>query len=204
MYPKYSERVSKIYESIEKATALCLSFRGWFMSSVLTPLMTWDGLTPEEPLMQESHLKGDAAKIAYATEKALRNAVTELREMREDAILSANGDMLKTAKNPHDVAKMLETPPIIARLSEDIRGLIYGADVFGFMALCLDYYDSLYEKRGDSKELYEKIKVLGEKMSEYTFGVSYAAHEPERELRDALKRSQLNKLYYNILANGRV
>lgn len=107
-----------------------------------------------------------------------------------------------TAKNPHDVAKMLQTPPIIARLSEDIRGLIYGADVFGFMALCIDYYDSLYEGR-DTRALYEKIKSLGEKMSEYTYGVSYAAHVPERELRDALKRSQLNKLYYNIVANGK-
>ena len=38
-------------------------------------------------------------------------------------------------------------------------------------------------------------------MTEYTYGVSYAAHTPERELRDALKRSQLNKLYYNILGN---
>jgi hypothetical protein len=69
------------------------------------------------------------------------------------------------------------------------------------MALCLDYYNSLYEKRGDDAAIYEKIRVLGEKMTEYTYGVSYAAHVPERELRDALKRSQLNKLYYNILGN---
>ena len=124
----------------------------------------------------------------------------EFRNIREDAIFSAGDDALKTAKNPHDVAKMLQTPPIIARLSEDIRGLIYGADVFEFMALCLDYYNSLYEKRGDDAAIYEKIRTLGEKMTEYTYGVSYAAHEPERELRDALKRSQLNKLYYNILA----
>ncbi len=198
LYEKYAEEVSELYEKIEKATAPCQSLRGWF-TSVLDPLMTWNGLRPEEPFMRESHLGDRAAEISYGISKALSESLSEFRKIRDDVIFSASDDALKTAKNPHDVAKMLKTPPIIERLSEDIRGLIYGADVFGLMALCLDYYDSLYERRGDDGELYEKIKALGEKMSEYTYGVSYAAHTPERDLRDALKRSQLNKLYYNIL-----
>ena len=130
----------------------------------------------------------------------LKFPVQAEKTVRNEVIFSQSDAEMATAKNPHDVAKMLATPPIIARLSEDIRGLIYGADVFGFMGLCLDYYDALYEDR-DSAELYEKIKALGEKMTEYTYGVSYAAHIPERELRDALKRCQLNKLYYNVLGN---
>ena len=200
LYEKYAERVSNLYEKIEKAGAPCQSLRSWF-TSVLDPLMTWDGMRPSAPFMTESHLGNRAAEIAYGIAKEYREALSEFRKIREDAVFSAGDDILKTAKNPHDVAKMLKTPPIIARLSEDIRGLIYGADVFELMALCLDYYNSLYENRGDDGEIYEKIRLLGEKMSEYTYGVSYAAHVPERELRDALKRSQLNKLYYNILGN---
>ena len=201
LYEKYAERVSKIYEKCEMATAPCQSLRGWF-TSILDPLMTWDGKKPEKEFMRESHLGACAAKISYGISECLKEALAEMREIRSEVILSSSDADLMTAKNPHDVAKMLQTPPIIARLSEDIRGLIYGADVFGFMALCIDYYDSLYEGR-DTRALYEKIKSLGEKMSEYTYGVSYAAHVPERELRDALKRSQLNKLYYNIVANGK-
>ena len=200
LYEKYATRVAILYEKIEKAGAPCQSLRGWF-TSVLDSLMSWDGMRPDTPFMTESHLENRAAEIAYGIAKEYREVLREFKDIREDAIFSAGDAMLKTAKNPHDVAKMLKTPPIIARLSEDIRGLIYGADVFELMALCLDYYNSLYEKRGDDEALYEKIKALGEKMSEYTYGVSYAAHTPERELRDALKRSQLNKLYYNILGN---
>ena len=200
LYEKYAERVSNLYEKIEKAGAPCQSLRGWF-TSVLGSLMTWDGKRPEKPFMRESHLGDRYVEICYEIRDAFTWALEELRAVRNEVIFSQSDAEMATAKNPHDVAKMLKTPPIIERLSEDIRGLIYGADVFGFMALCLDYYNSLYENRGDDGTLYEKIKLLGEKMTEYTYGVSYAAHIPERELRDALKRSQLNKLYYNILGN---
>ena len=199
LYEKFAERVAKIYEKCEKAAAPCQSLRGWF-TSILNPLMTWDGKRPDAPFMRESHLGDRYVEICYEIRDAFTWALEELRAVRNEVIFSQSDAEMATAKNPHDVAKMLKTPPIIARLSEDIRGLIYGADVFGFMGLCLDYYDSLYEGR-NTDELYEKIKTLGEKMTEYTYGVSYAAHIPERELRDALKRCQLNKLYYNILGN---
>jgi len=203
IYGKYSERVSEIYEKCEKATALCASYRAWFDASILTPLMTWDGLRPTEKLKADSHIDGNAAKIAYGIQNTLKDAANELREIRLMAVSDMANEKMGKAFNPHDVAKSLALPPIIETLNEDVRGLIYGADVFGFMALMIDYHDSLLEGR-NTDLLYEKIKSLGEKMSEYTYGINYAAHTPERELRSALVRSQLSKLYYNIIANGRI
>ena len=66
---------------------------------------------------------------------------------------------------------------------------------------CLDYYYSLYEKRGDDGELYDKISLLAERMNEYTYGIVYLDYIADTELRDTLQRSQLKTLYYKITAN---
>ena len=43
--------------------------------------------------------------------------------------------------------------------------------------------------------------ALGNRMSEYTFGINFEAYTPESEIRTALHHSQLTNLYYKILAN---
>ena len=69
------------------------------------------------------------------------------------------------------------------------------------MTLMAEYYEALYKKSADSDEIFEKIKALGETMSEYTYSVVFQSYAPEFEVRDALKRTQLKQLYYRIIAS---
>jgi hypothetical protein len=105
------------------------------------------------------------------------------------------------ALNPAEQRKKLSWSKLIDKLNDDIRGIKYTIDIYEMMTLCVDYYNSLYEKRGDDDEIYERIALLAEKMNEYTYGVVYLDYIADTELRDTLQRSQLKTLYYKITAN---
>ena len=133
----------------------------------------------------------------------MKSAYGRFRKIKEDVLSGLTTDLFpanKPALNPVEQAKAAAGTRFIDKISEDIRGLSYGIDVFELMTLFADYYNALYEKRGDADEIFGKIRVLAEKMSEYTYSVTFASYEPEFDLRDALKRSQLKELYYRCVA----
>ncbi len=205
VYGKYADAAEAIYAKIEKATELSASWRSWMRGSVLTAL-TQGWLTPEPvgELECDSHLRGKAAKCGYETVRLLTEALDGLRDIRERAISDMSSQtvwIIETAVNPAEMLKITrKNNKFFDKINDDIRGVKYGLDVFTLMTLFVDYRDSLVEKRDDSDELIEKIKVLGEKMSEYTFSVCFNAYEPDFQIRDALVRSQLKDLYYRCLS----
>jgi hypothetical protein len=204
VYGKYANEVKKAYDLIEKSTGLSMAYRGWDHKTVLTLIEAWDGKTPKSSFEKIYHLDDNAVAIGYEYSNNFKKALAVLRKVRTEA-LSDIGDFVSLnqgrAVNPEEQKKMLSGIPLLNKLNEDIRGAIYGRDVYLLMALCLDYYNSLYEKRDDSERIYEKIVALGNKMSEYTFGISFEAYTPDSELKTALKRSQLIGLYYRIVAS---
>lgn len=207
LYGKYSDRAREAYELIEDATSLCMSWRGWFETGLLTYLCEWDGAVPTEPFHKEYHLGDNAVASGYDSVNKLKEALAILKNIKAEELCSITPDMFdggSGALNPGQQKKIVLGTPILNRINEDIRGVLYGADVYELMVLCLDYYDSLYEDRDDAKELYERIKSLGDRMSEYTFGINFEMYTPDSELRTALKHSQLTNLYYKIIANNNV
>lgn len=51
-----------------------------------------------------------------------------------------------------------------------------------------------------TEEIFFEISSLAKNMSEYTYSVVFNSYNPEFEVRDALRRSQFNMLYYRIVA----
>lgn len=204
LYGKYADAARKIYEQTEEATRYCSSFRGWMYGNLLAHLLKWDGSMPEKPFYRESHLGGEAITKGYEIVSVLEDSYERLKDIKHRELLCLTSDMFDTGKaavNPIEQRKKMAGPKMINRVNEDIRGIRYGLDVFKFMVLCLDYYCALYEKREDARALYESIVSLGDRMSEYTYGIKYSNYNPEMYLETALKRSQLNVLYYKIIAN---
>ncbi len=204
MYGKYAERAKEAYRLIEDAVSYCGSWRNWFDTSILTHLSEWDGKIPAKPFYNESHLGENAVASGYETVKKLEKALRELRKIRTEETESLSPELFtdeSTALNHHDMRKKPEGEALLSKINEDIRGVLYGVDVFRMMVLCLDYYNCLYEKRDDEEKLYSEISSLAERMSEYTYGIVYLDYEPDTQLKDALTRSQLKTLYYKITAN---
>ena len=206
IYGQYAQKAKEAYSLIEDATELCMSWRGW-MTSILKNILLWDGTVPKVPFFKEYHLGDNAVPKGYDSVAKLKTALTMLREIKSDALLNVRPEMIGVgggAVNPEQQKKTMQGLPFFDKINEDIRGVLYGADMYELLVLCLDYYNSLYEQREDAEQLFLKIKSLGDRMSEYTFGVDFAAYKPEIELRTALKHSQLVNLYYKIIANRNV
>ncbi len=203
MYGVYAEDMEDIYRKIEKATELIASWRAWFSGSVLSYLMDWDGKIPKEPIDCDDHLKGKVAFEGYKSVSLLEEALLKIKAVKKkvlEEIPYDNFAVTSSARNPGEAAKNLIGSQLLNKLNEDIRGIKYGLDAFLLTTLIADYHDALYTGDKRANELYEKIYELGDKMSEYTYSVVFNSYQPEFELRDALKRTQLKQLYYRIVA----
>ena len=207
VYGKYAGEAAVIYEKIEKATGLIASWRAWFEGSVLTALMEWDGTRQQDLLDCDSHMKGKVVECGKNTVKLLSEALDGLRAIRENELKVIKPEMfsvIKNVVNPVEMLKKRNSAKFFDKLNDDIRGVKYGLDVFRLMTLFADYYDSLRENRSDSADILAEIKALGQQMSEYTFSVSFNSYQPDFEVRDALKRSQLKDLYYRCIARRNI
>lgn len=204
-YGTYAQKAKQAYMLIENATRYIMSWRGWFGTSILTHLCEWNGQKPDKPFYKEYHLGDNAVAYGYEMVIELNRALKILRDIKYCEYSKLTPDMFdggSNALNPGQQKAIRLGSALLNKVNEDIRGLKYGIDVFELTTLCLDYYHSLYEGRHDSDELFNKIRILGDKMSEYTFGVNFEAYTPDSELRTALKHSQLTNLYYKIIANN--
>lgn len=204
IYGKYADKAEMCYNMIEKAAEYIGSWRNWFDTSLLTHIQEWDGKTVNEPLYRESHLGENAVESGYETVRILTDVLCVFREIKAEETASLTPQTFADegrALNPAEQRKKLAWSTLIDKMNEDIRGIKYTIDIFEMMTLCIDYYNSLYEKRGDDGELYERISQLAEKMNEYTYGIVYLDYFADTELRDTLQRSQLKTLYYKITAN---
>ncbi len=203
MYGKYADKAEEIYQKIEKATELIASWRAWNGGSVLTYLMCWDGKKPAQPIECDNHLKNTMAAEGYNSVSLLNEALEALREIKRKELSEISYETFKAdggALNPVEQAKKLSGSQLLNKLNEDIRGVKYGKDAFYLMTLFADYYNALYNDADNSDELFEKIKILGDEMCEYTYSVVFNSYSPEFELRDALKRTQLKQLYYRVIS----
>ncbi len=206
IYGSYGKKAKEVYEIIEEATRYCTSWRGWFNTSILTHLCAWDGKKPKKAFYKEYHLGDNAVSSGYETVTLINKALIILRDIKFEEYTRLTPDIFDEGGNAFNPGQQKEIPigtPLLNRLNEDIRGLNYGLDVFELTTLCLDYYNCLYESRGDRVDLYRKIKALGDRMSEYTFGINFEMYTPDSELRTALKHSQLTNLVYKIIANSK-
>lgn len=205
VFGEYADEAKEAYEKLEEATLYCTSWRGWFETSILTNLCEWDGKIPEKSLYRDSDIGENAVEIGYEATKLIREALDIMRDIREREIekLSKTGLQVATAAmNPIEQQKMKSQTVLIDKLCEDIRGIIYGLDAQELITLMLDYHETLLAGNKErARELLDKIKPLGARLSEYTVGYSPLAYQPDFELRDGLRRTQLKELYYRCLAN---
>lgn len=201
LYGVYAADVRKAYDKIEEATRFSASWRAWMKGSILTDLVSWDGKRPAEPLADDGHFFGKAAGQGLRESGLLDEALRDLREIRrraEAAYRGGNGGVT-AAVNPAELRRRGEEEKLLLRLSEDIRGVRYGADTWRIVALFTDYYERLYRGE-DTEELWNKIDTLANAMEEYLYCLTYDDPKPGIITRSALDRAQVQKLYYRCLA----
>ncbi|MBE6688580.1 MAG: DUF4838 domain-containing protein [Ruminococcaceae bacterium] len=192
----------KCYEMVESASETVYSWRGWG-NTILTRLIGWDGKKPDGNVGKGTHLDGIEEQDGKRALGLLEKALDGLGRIKKKELSKLSTDMfdgIANAVNPIELRKLMAGPQVISKLDEDIRGLIYGRDVYEFMLLCVEYYNALRDDK-NTDALFERMAVLADKLSGYTVGAIPEAYEPGVVLPDAFKRSQLKTLYYKIVAN---
>jgi len=194
--------VKNCYEMVESASEYIYSWRGWG-NTILTHLIDWNGCKSDGHIGKGTHLEGieeqDGSRVLSLIEKALDG----LRKIKKKELSSLKSEMLdgsSKAVNPVELRKLMSGPKMLLKLEEDIRGLMYGRDVYEFTLLCVQYYNALRDGKS-TDEIFERMSVLADILSGYTIGAIPEAYEPGIVLPDAFKRSQLRTLYYRIVAN---
>ena len=202
LYGKYADDAKCAYELCEKATEYSSSWRSWSADSLLSTLIGWNGYTVKEPLFRDSHLGDDAAEKGIKAADYFKQAADIMRKIRTDVQMSLKldvPDVIARGVNPSQHQKFKTVIPILNRLSEDIRGLVYGDDCFRILALFTKYYECLHNGK-DETDVWNEIYALANKMSEYTFSVLYAHPLPELFVCDALSRSGVKELFSRVLS----
>lgn len=206
LYGPFAKTAAKAYELTEEAGKHCASWRAWGRRSILSHLLDWDGKPPKEGLYRDDHLNGQAVMMGYCSVKLLKQALAMMRRIKREADLifaKAVEPKCGIAVNPTDTRFKQQRNFLSDRISQDIRGLQYGIDVFLLMTSFVEYYEAL-EQGNDTEKIWRCISRLCTKMTEYSYSIKYQHPQPELNCVDALERSGLKDLYYRCLASRKI
>ncbi len=202
-YEFYADKMSKVYDLIEDASAYIASQRAWGEKPLLTHLMRWDGLTPKKKLYQDDHLAGNAVEIGKKAARDLKEAYDIVMDCWQKEIEKSADrvDSLSGAVNPVEMQKNFKMS-VLGNLEEDIASLRYGINMMNILTLFVEYHDALYAGE-NTDAIWQKIDSLATDMMQQYMPIEYinSLSDIQVRVKDTLKRSQLNELYYRCKAS---
>jgi hypothetical protein len=195
-YGTYACAMKTVYAEVEKAWRDISQWRNWHGDNILRNLMLWDGAAPEQEFPLR-HFANEAEAIAAGQESltlllnALKTVSKQLAQATIDEAEKATPPGYQP-ETPEEVAKMRECGIYEYRLSEDRKGLIYGADTMELMVSLLEYHNSLLHKdKAAAAKAWKIIERVADKMDSYYVPVKFDQPGPGVKCLDALTRSQL-------------
>ena len=207
LYRNYADKVKEAYCLIEEALQSCSKWRAWDSKSILSNLLLWK---PQEDnfSLKIGYHTGDCIVEGNEITLKLSKALKMLKDIKNLIIKEAQPDEIVNqsivtgkvvALNPVKTKVTAESVILLDRISQDIRGIDYGADVFFLMTLILEYYQKAYVENKCADDILEKLEVLGDKMSGYCPGIRFECYRADMSVVDALERSGLKELYYKLI-----
>lgn len=189
-YKGYAKKAKKAYELIEEGWEDCANLRSWSPDSVLSQLIPQK--SDSEPLRLDGHYKDENELITKCLEstKKLEQALEILKEIREDIKNNTTSDIEeKLAMNPAEL-RALSSSSELSRISDDIRGLLYGIDTMKLTRAVTEYhYKTL--KGENTDVLWNEIEALYDKTDSYYMPIGFDNNIAETFCFDALTRIQL-------------
>ncbi len=202
LYGEFKDEAKNAYMLTEEAGKYCANWRSWGKESILTSLLLWDGESVQDDLCKDEHLKGNDVQIGMKSAELLEEAKDILTKIRKQANYTYIKNYIPisgAAINPNDKRFWWNKNFMGERISQDIRNLIYGIDVYKLMAYFVEYYNELKENK-NTDATWNTITALALKMESYSYGVKYSHTEPELFPGDVFERSGLKNVYYKCLA----
>ena len=193
--------MEEAYSETEEAFALIANFRSWSGNSILSRLLAWDGGIPSETLERgDIHFENGCVNEGARSVHLLENAITKIKEARSVLYKAGRpGDTPQNGRLAVNRNDDRETSNQLAiydkRLTDDLRGLVFGLDVMEITTLLATYYNALLN-REDTEKIWESIENKADKMRTYGYGIEYDSPVVELYSHDALAYSQLGKVYF--------
>lgn len=204
-YGRQAETMKKVYELMEEAGRYCANWRAWGGFSILSKLLFWDGCKPSCQLEPEIHMGENAVKIGMDSVELYAEAISLLEKALHEAEndyfnqINCSQKEIVTAVNPAQAALSFETDPYVERIRLDLIYANYGKDCMELISLFVSYHDALYHG-AECEDIFARIEELATKMSRYYIPLRYEDPAIEVFCDDALRRCQLNVLYYKCKA----
>ncbi|MBQ9336635.1 MAG: DUF4838 domain-containing protein [Lentisphaeria bacterium] len=196
-YGVHAARMRKAYGLTEQAMRSISTWRG-YGPSILSRLSRWEGTKPEKPL-EHSHLKDEREAIRRIRGhiRALEQAI-ELtqecieRERGKNWKTLPSGQILPLVLTPQELEKHRFYDAMEYRLGENLRGLVYGRDLYRIEAALMEYYRACRLGK-DEDRYWAEVETLCDILNQYHVPVTYENPGPGVSCKDALSRSQLRR-----------
>lgn len=194
-YNKHSRMMKKVYDLWELVTKDISLWRTEFIS-VLAAFETVEGEFLESEIVTAHHDTED--DVIHALKKVVNNAdkaitllkkVLKAEQMRNWQDLPALRD-LPPQVVPTDLEYVKYYNKVEHRLSEDLRGLLYGAEILRLEYLLLKYHNSMRYGKSSNKT-WQQIEECASRLNEMYMPVTYEKPTPGVNVLDGLTRSQL-------------
>lgn len=198
-YGPYAGRMHEAYALIEEAWLTVASWRAWRGDSVLSQLLTWDGVVPDGPLQLDEHLQDDQGALNDGRRALglLRRAMSIVRAcQREDSeAVTADAGVPTPAINPADTRPLERARQYEMRLGEDRRLLRYGIDTMRVMTALVAYHHALLRRDDNTvPRAWREAERAADALDAYYLPISYDYPLPGLDSRDALTRSQVREV----------
>ena len=194
-YKNHSKKMKKVYSLWEEVTKNISLWRTEFIS-VLAAFESVEGEFGE-PEITLSHFATEESCIA-ALKKVVKTADTAIAKLK---------NILKEEQlcNWKDLPALRDLPPLVVptdleyvkyynkvehRLSEDLRGLLYGAEILRLEYLLLKYHNLMRVGKSSNK-IWQQIEETASRLNEMYMPVTYEKPTPGVNVLDGLTRSQL-------------
>ena len=204
-YGEAAAIMAEAYADTEEAFALSANFRSWSGKSILSRLLAWDGGVPTETLEQgDIHFKNGCVADGLHSVRLLESAIGKVKDSRKllfEAYQSRTKQpdgRLSVNRNDREASGKLAIYD--KRLTDDLRGLVFGLDAMEITTLLAMYYNALL-KGEDTEKIWSSIEEKAEKMRLYGYGIEYDSPVVELYSHDALSYSQLGRVYFKCKLN---
>lgn len=194
-YGAYSAAMKKVYRHWELAGKDIALWRNW-EESLLTDLDNMEGDVPQNEIVT-AHFDTEEKTIS-ALREVVRHADLAVAGLRK--VLAE-----EQQRNWQDLPALKDLPPLVVptdleeiryynkmeyRLGEDLRGMLYGAEIFRLEYNLLKYHNALRLGKNGGRE-WQQVEQSASKLNEMLVPVTYDKPAPGMGIQDGLTRSQL-------------
>lgn len=194
LYGDYAKRMEQVYSLVERGSRSIASWRAWDQKSILTQLLHWDGGLPQEALDTNGHFKQGITVCGDEVTAGFNKAILLVEEMIQEEkrrLARQYAVEIQVAVNPEEARKLTPNDVILQRLTEILRQLLYGRDVFALTNEVCRYHDSLLQKNEvEEKVSWHKIGELEKRLESYYMPIT-GYNITSILVNDAMLRSQL-------------